>query len=281
MRVIKSYFLDIEPKYREFNSSKFVILPVPYEKTTSYGKGTKYGPNAIFEASQHVENYDVELDNEPYKAGICVKHQVISMSQLQKETENILKHKKIPITIGGEHSISIWPVKACQKNYNNLSVLQFDAHADLRNIFHGRSDSHGCIARRILEVCPIVQVGIRSMSKGERDFAKQSDQWSRIHFADKNIDIKKILKQLSDTVYITFDVDVFDPSIVPATGTPEPGGLLWEQILNVLKQVIKEKNVVGMDFVELAPRKDDNVSDFTIAKLIYKAIGFLCKFMVK
>ncbi len=285
---IPDNFLGLEKPYSDWDRAKFVVLPVPYEYTTSYVKGTKKGPKAIIEASKHLERFDEEIGFKACKkAGIYTENTLklngLSEGAVQdlvgKSTGKILQTKKIPILLGGEHSISIASVKACKKIYNNLSVLQIDAHGDLRNSYKGTKYSHACVMRRILEICPAVQVGIRNISEEEYLFAKRTGQLKKIHFASKfnRASIKKILKQLSKDVYVTIDIDGLDPSIVPATGTPEPGGLGWYQVLDLLKAVAKEKKVVGFDLVELSPVKGLHAADFIAAKLTYKMIGYIVR----
>jgi len=265
-------FLEIEPEHSSYQSSKFVIIPCPYEKTTSYGKGTKDGPAAILAASQHVENFDEERGLETYRqVGITTLKPVLN-NQLHITVERCLQDKKIPIIIGGEHSLTPLAVKAIKGSVRELSVLQLDAHADLRDTYQGKKNSHACVMRRILEICPAVQVGIRSISLEEWKWAEKNGQLAKIHYANK---IGNYLEQLSQNVYITIDADVFDPAAVPAVGTPEPGGLLWPEVISILKDVCAKKNVVGLDVVELSPRRDELASPFTLAKLIYKVIGFL------
>jgi agmatinase len=249
----------------------FVILPVPHEATTSYGKGTKNGPKAILDALTHVEEFDEELRVE-IRPGVeyIVASRQLRVGGLQSAVASLLAEKKVPIILGGEHSLTPYAVKACQQRFPDLSVLQLDAHADLRDSYQGRKDSHACVLRRVLEICPAVQVGIRSFSKEEWDWANQTGQIKKIYPINGNI-----INNLSKNVYLTIDVDVFDPSIMPATGTPEPGGLLWKEVIALLQQVCREKNIVGFDIVELAPRKGDLASDFTAAKLAWKLMGLL------
>ena len=199
----------------------------------------------------------------------------VPVTKLEPRVAEILNGNKIPVILGGEHSLTPVAVKAVAKKYKRLSVLQLDAHADLRDSYQGSKHSHACALRRVLEICPAVQVGIRSLSVEEWEWAKKTGQSEKIHFAQKLELVDKIEKQLHKDVYITIDVDVFDPSVIPATGTPEPGGLFWYEVLDILKSVCAAKNVVGFDVVELSPRKGDIASDFTIAKLIYKLMGFL------
>lgn len=270
-------FLEIEPEYYNYQKSKFVVIPCPYEATTSYGKGTKNGPAAILRASQEVEWFDEELGYEPYHKGWVYTEKPVSVSGLESRVASLLKDEKIPVILGGEHSITPFAVKPFAEKYKSLSVLQLDAHADLRDTYNGSKNSHACAMRRVLEICPAVQVGVRSISLEEWEWANKTGQINKIHFAEKLEIVDKIENQLSKDVYITIDVDVFDPSVIPATGTPEPGGMFWYEVLDVLKGVCATKNVVGFDVVELSPRKGDVTSDFTIAKLIYKVMGFLSK----
>jgi len=248
--------------------SKFVVIPCPHEKTTTYGKGTKKGPAAIIKAMEQVEGFDHELGREIEDFEI---QKPCSVKELKSRVAKVLQENKIPIVLGGEHSISSFAIQAFKK----ISVLQFDAHADLRSSYKGSENNHACAMRRILEISPGVQVGIRNISREGYEFAKKTGQLEKIHWADKKIDINKILTQLSENVYITFDVDALDPSVVSATGTPEPGGLGWYQTLDILKAICQAKKIVGFDMVELAPKKDDHVSDFAVAKLIYKIASFL------
>ncbi len=268
-------FLDIDKRYTDYKTAKFAVVPVPYEKTTSYGKGTSKGPSAILKASEQIEDYDIELDREPYRAGISVTRPIKAVKAIKGEISRILDDKKIPVMLGGEHSITPFAVGACAEKFRDLSVLQFDAHADLRDEYRGSKYSHACVMRRVLEICPAVQVGIRSMDASEAKFAKESGQISKIHFAEKLELAEIVTSQLSKNVYITFDVDALDPSIMPSTGTPEPGGLDYYEVLDVFRAVAREKNIVGFDVVELAPIRGLNHPDFTAAKLIYKLMGYL------
>ena len=275
-------FLEIEPEFSGYDTSKIVVISAPYEKTTSYGKGTKNGPSAILKASQIVEDYDIEAGCEPYKKlGI---HTLPAKEFTQKPHDDVYKtvkkiitDKKIPVLLGGEHSISYGAIKAAKELYPDLSVLQFDAHSDLRDAYHGNKLSHASIMRRVREMCSVVQVGIRSQDLEEITFLKEAGLMGSIFYAH-DFDVSRIpaiVKQLSGHVYITFDVDAFDPSIMPATGTPEPGGLLWYDSLKILKEVISAKNIVGFDVVELSPKKGMEYCDFTAAKLIYKMISYI------
>lgn len=279
-RSFNKRFLDLDPPYSDHGSAHFVVLPVPYEATTTYGKGTKNGPDAILKASASLEPYDHELDNEPFKAGIHTLPPLKAnikdyRSKIAKSIGKILDDGKVPVMLGGEHSVTLPAVEACRKKYKNLSVLQFDAHADLKDELNGSKFNHGCVMRRVLEVCPAVQVGIRSLAIEERDFAKKTGQMSKIHFAEKVEIVDNVIAQLGKEVYVTFDFDALDPSIMPSTGTPEPGGLDYYEALDILSGVARSKKIVGIDFVELSPIKGLIHPDFTAARLIYKAIGYV------
>jgi len=269
-------FLELEPEYAQYKTSKFVVIPCPHETTTSYGKGTKRGPQAILDASFFVENFDEELKKETYRIAGIHTLKSCAVSSLPLTVKKIIKDKKIPIILGGEHSITPEAVKAAFNNFPKLSVLQFDAHADLRDEYHGSKKSHACAMRRTLEICPAVQVGIRNISPEEYDFANKTEQIRKIHFAEHLDIVERVAAQLSEYVYLTFDVDAFDSSVMPSTGTPEPGGFFWYEALEILREVCRFKKVVAADFVELSPIKGFFAPDFTVAKLIYRVMGYLC-----
>ncbi len=278
-------FLGISEKYADFGKSRFVILPIPYEATSSYKAGTKEGPQAIINASKQVEFYDEEMRIEPYRQGICTLNELEpNVSDPQKMVEKIhrlakglVDKKRILIGLGGEHTISIGLVKAHKEKYKNLSVLQLDAHADLRESYQGSKYSHACVMKRINEFCDYVGVGIRNISKEEIAFAKKEKIkiFCARDIKDEPEFVDEMLALLSENVYITFDLDFLDPSIMPAVGTPEPGGSGWYETLDFLKKVIQNKNVVGFDLVELSPLPGIITPDFLVARLIYKIIGYI------
>ncbi len=278
----KAIFLsDIPKQYRDPEKSRVVIVPVPYDKTSSWGKGADKGPTAILEASQIVENYDIESDSEPYKTGIYTDNPVTEdrtpekMAQaVEKRITAHLSKGKFPIVLGGEHSVSIGAIQAIAKKHGKVTVLQLDAHGDLRDEYHGSKYSHACIMARAQDICKTVQVGIRSMDSSEKARAKKSHIFFAEKIAGKKDWIKKVLSVLKGNVYVTIDLDVFDPSIMPSTGTPEPGGLLWYEVLDLLRAVFKKTNVVGFDVVEMCPNKNDKAPDFLAAKLVYKLISY-------
>lgn len=278
-------FLGLDSKFTQFTSSKFCILPIPYERTTTYGKGTEFAPKAILKASQQVELYDEELDLEPCQVGIATlpslkfpENTTITncLDSIYSTVKNVLSNDNFLISLGGEHSITPPIVKAHLEKYPNLQVLQLDAHADLRQEFEGSMYNHACVMARINEITTTVGVGIRSLSIEERDAIrnKHLPVWFSHHMVENPDWMSDVLNVLKEPVYITLDVDYFDISIMPATGTPEPGGGLWYPTLLFLKRVFAEKKVVGMDVVEFAPRKDDHAFAFMVAKLIYKMIGY-------
>jgi len=281
-------FLGLEDEYSSFKKSKAVILSVPYDKTTTYIHGTKDGPAAIIDSSRYLERLDDELGQETFRAGIHTT-EPLDVEKLEPEallekvrsaTADIVKANKIPIILGGEHSVSVGAVKAMKDAYPNLSVLQLDAHYDMRDEYFGSKLNHGCVARRISEICPIVQIGMRSYSKEEKDFLA-----SQANGKIKSINVYDILDMpmwkdtavnaLSENVYVTVDLDVFDPSLAPAVGTPEPGGIGWYEVLDFLKEVAKDKKIVGFDIVELCPIKGQVATDFLAAKLLYRMLGYI------
>ena len=268
-------------EYSSSDNSSIVIVPVPYDGTSTWIKGADKGPDAIIEASANMELYDIETDSEVYTKGIFTDSPVQGLSFPEEVVETIesivryhIEDEKFVVVIGGEHSISIGSVKANAQNHNDLTVLQLDAHSDLRDEYNGSKYSHACVMARIAELCPFLQVGIRSMDSSEK---KRMDK-KRTFLAedilnDKNW-IKKIVPKLSKTTYITIDLDVFDPSIMPSTGTPEPGGLFWYDVLALLKAVSENTNIIGFDVVELCPDNRNKAPNFLAAKLIYKLLSY-------
>ncbi|MCX8163068.1 MAG: agmatinase [Candidatus Micrarchaeota archaeon] len=266
-----------------YEKSRAVVIQAPYQGTSTYRKGQALGPKAIIHASNQVETYDIELkDDFIDKIGFNtlkpLKIQKLSVSkaieQVYKTTKKVLEDKKFPIIFGGEHSISLGPIKASKEFFSKIEVLQIDAHADMRKNYMGSEYNHACVMARVREICPVVSVGIRSYSKQEAEIIEKN---YKEYFYGPEIgeeEIKKILQQLKNKVYITIDVDGFDPAIIPATGTPEPGGLGWNETLKLLKQVCTKKEVVGFDIVELAPIVGENYSEFSCAKLAYKLAGY-------
>jgi len=277
----------------EKRPATYSILPVPYDLTASYISGMRNGPRAIIEASTHMELYDEELRCEPYEAGIetlaSLEPTALGPEEMIKRVRgvvtSILGSGRIPVLLGGEHSITLGMVQALIQKYPNLSVLQLDAHADMRDTYQDSPFNHACVARRISELCPIVQVGIRSLSVEEADFlkaeakaGKKAKSRIKTYYATevfKGISWDKVVKDLTDDICVTVDLDVFDPSIMPSTGTPEPGGLSWYDALDVLRTAMSAKRVVGFDVVELCPLPGNIAPDFLAAKLVYKMMGYM------
>lgn len=266
------------------HASKIVILPVPFDQTSTYKKGSDKGPDALIEASRNMELYDIETDSEVYLKGIYTDKPIIantSEDMLFKTYHRVkewLSKDKFVVTIGGEHSISYAPIKAYAERYEKLTILQLDAHTDLQPAYENNPWSHASAISRVKEipqVSKVISVGIRSMSSEELPFIKQGDIFFAHSISANWID--QVLEKLDGPIYITFDLDVFDSSIMPSTGTPEPGGLNWNQVILLLKRVIQEKNVVGFDVVELCPNPTNVAPDYLAAKLIYKLLSFQFK----
>ncbi len=275
-----------------YKSARAIVLPVPYDKTSSFGKGADKGPQAVIDTSPQIELYDREFDCEPYtKYGIFTlpslkvgkMNSEKMLATVGKKYGELLKDNKFVGMLGGEHSITPSVVPALKKKYPSLSILQWDAHGDLRDSYEGTKNSHACAMRRCYDnVDNIVQVGIRSICQDEADFIKEkkiadnifSPRRFGLDQMTKAKSIAEIVKKLSDDVYITIDLDGFDPSILPATGTPEPGGLGWYDCLDLMKAVFEKKNVVGFDVVELAPIKCFPASEFMASLLVYKLFNY-------
>ncbi len=256
-----------------FEECDVVVFPVPYEKTVSYMPGTAKGPRSIINASMQLESFDIELGYEIDKRVKIHTTKDIEYNEIERNVLMALNKNKFPVLLGGEHSITVPAVGACAKLYHDLSVLQIDAHADLRDEFEGKKNSHACVMRRVREtVKRTVQVGIRDMSAEENEYIEKEGIRNTIYGID--FDADEIIRQLSNDVYITVDLDGLDPSECPAVGTPQPGGLHWKEILGLLRSIAEKKNVIGFDIVELAPVRGCVVSDFLAAKLAYKMIGY-------
>ena len=281
----KKGFLGIDNKVN--CKEKVIVIPFGLEKTVSYGGGTKNGPKEIIKASHQVELYDEELNCEPFKKiGIKTlkpfkidKNIIKALKKMSNINENILKKNIFPLTLGGEHSITPGCIAPFVKKYKNLCILHFDAHADLRESYNGEKYSHASAIRRSLDYknVSLISFGIRNISKSEIPFLKKNTSRISIFWAkDKpqwNLNIfKKLIK--NKTVYLTFDVDGLDSSIMPATGTPEPGGLLWDETLKIIKIAMKNSKVVGADINEIAPIKGFNSYNFLVAKLAYKILSY-------
>jgi len=284
----KENFLGIESLLSSYSSSKIVVLQVPYEHTVSYGGGTGHGPRAILDASRYVEFYDEELGIELCRSvGIATlpplalgkKTGEKAIAKIYATVRKLLEDGKFVAVLGGEHTISQAPIKAHLEEYPDLSVIQFDAHADLRNTYEGTTFSHACVMARVCEfmnpAC-VVQVGIRALSIEEAEFIRRSGITTLYaHQIRENPDwISSILPRLSEHVYVTFDVDGLDPSLMPSTGTPEPNGLYWSETMKLLRMIGERKRIVGFDVVEFAPNRGFYHPDYIAAKLTYKLMNY-------
>jgi agmatinase len=274
-------FCGLPSNKTDYTQAPTVILPVPFDKTSTWIKGADKGPAAIIEASRYLEFYDIETDSEVFKKGIYTARPIdaASSADLIKKTgsavSKYLQDNKLVVTLGGEHSVSIGAITSYVKQYKDLSILHLDAHADSRDSYEGSRYNHACVMARARELTPnIVSVGIRSMDASERPAIDGKKMFfaHAIHDSDKWIN--GAVKLLTDDVYITIDLDVFDPGIMPSTGTPEPGGLGWYQVLKLLSSVSKSKRIVGLDVVELCP-SNNKAPDFLAAKLIYTLLSYI------
>jgi agmatinase len=283
-RVTLGEFGGTTPTTSDFDNARVVILPIPLDRTTSYVPGTRTGPHEILVASSHMELWDEETQTDVHSVGICTLPEMEFpfagmdevMAEIRRVAGELVNRGKFPVILGGEHSITPPVVAAVAAKYPGLSVLQIDAHADLRDSFMGTPHNHACAMRRTLEHAPVTQVGIRSLSSEEA--ADIPSLKTRV-FYDFNMRqdpswIDRVVESLTDVVYITIDVDGFDPAIMPATGTPEPGGLSWHEGLTLLRRVFERRKVVGCDIVELSPMPGNAAPNFLCAKLLYKILTY-------
>ena len=273
----------LEPEFSNYENAQIVVLPVPYDGTSTWIKGADKGPDAILEASANMELYDIETDSEVYTRGIATVEPVTEASspeamsaEVEKRVDALLADRKFPVILGGEHSVSIGAFRAFAKHYEKFSVLQLDAHSDMRDEYEGSSHNHACVMARAKEVATVAQVGIRSSAVEE----KANIMPDRIFYAHELHDAKEgnnwmymVSQKLHDDVYVTIDLDVFDPSIMPSTGTPEPDGLYYREVLNFLRLINERHNIIGLDIVELCPNDVNKAPDFTASKLIYQILS--------
>jgi agmatinase len=276
----------LEGRFCEYEHSRVAVLPLPFERTTTYGKGTAQGPAAILRASQSLELYDEELESEPFEQGVATLPPFLpetfdmarALAEIEAEARRHLGQGKFLVTLGGEHSLSLGPARAARAVHGGIGVVQFDAHADLREEYEGTPYSHASVMKRILDDgFPTLAVGIRSLSAPEAQRVREQQLpvlWGSQLEHGAEI-FPPLLAALPQKIYLTFDIDFFDPALVPATGTPEPGGGTWYPTLAMLRHLFNTKTVVGMDLVELAPIGNQPASDFLAAKLVYKCLGYL------
>ena len=279
-----SNYAGIPDKFAQLETAKVVLIPVPYDGTSTWGKGADKGPDAFLKASENMELYDIETDTEVYEQGVFLADPVTENSSpeamvkaVHDVTKDFIKRNKFVTLFGGEHSISIGSIRAFNECFDNLTVLHIDAHADLRESYEGTKCNHACAVHEASQTTNLIQIGIRSMDAIEKTFMDEEKTFFAHDMVNDEYWMDKVIDLMTGNVFITFDLDAFDPSILPATGTPEPGGLFWYETLDFLKKVFEEKNVVGFDIVELCPNKNDKSSDFLAAKLYYKMLSY--KFM--
>ena len=279
-------FLDTPPSEHVYERSRFVVIPVPYDGTASFRTGGRYGPAAIIQASRHLEDFDVALGLDASEQGIFTFLEATPdlsgpeqlVAQVHKTVAGVVMDGKTPVVLGGEHTVSIGAVRACAERYGDLSVLFMDAHGDLRDSYMGTRWSHASVARRISETCGIVEVGVRSISKDEHDYARANGvpvfYWPPA-CDDLDALMESVCENLSQRVYVSIDLDVLDPSIMPSVGTPEPGGLGWREATAMLAAVARHSEVVGFDIVELSPEEGPVASAATAARLAYRLMGYI------
>ncbi len=283
---LPSNFGSLPVENSEFEASKVIVIPVPYDSTTSFKAGTREGPQAIISASRNFELYDIELGKEIYKEvsihTLGELEPVLSGPEAMVERvyevgRELIRLGKFPVMLGGEHSLSSGMVRALKEKYPRLTVLQLDAHADLRDEYLGSKYNHAAVMRRIYELCPITQVGIRSMSQEEAEFIKENNlkPFYARQIINQQAWMDEVVSNLGDEIYVTIDLDVLDPSIMPAVGTPEAGGLGWYPLLELLSKVSAQKRIVGFDVVELTPSDAHCAASCLAASLVYKLIGYV------
>ncbi|MCE5185792.1 MAG: agmatinase [Planctomycetaceae bacterium] len=279
----RTQFGDFAAEYYNPNTAEIALLPVPFDGTSTWMKGADKGPQAILDASFNLEYYDIETGSEVYRRGIFTEPAVVGFAKpeelsevVQQRIQRLLNAGKFPVLLGGEHSVSVGAFKAFAAKYGKLTILQLDAHADLRDSYEGSTHNHACVMARAREIAPIVQVGIRSMDVCEtRDLQMDRVFFAHAIFDNRGTDwIDQVVSKLTENVYLTIDLDVFDPSIMPATGTPEPGGMRWYDALALVRRVCEQRTLVGFDLVELCPRESMWASDLLAAKLLYKILTY-------
>lgn len=275
-------FLDLPEEFSDPKRAAVAILPVPYDATSTWKKGADRGPSALLQASGQVELYDLPSDSEPYRRGIATLTPVFCdegperlAEMVDDRVDALLERGQLPVVLGGEHSVSIGAIRAAVRRHPGVSVLQLDAHADTREEYHGSAFNHACVMARAREWCPVVQVGIRALEREEMEGVDRE----RVFFAHEIVPttdhawMDRAVELLTDDVYVTVDVDGFDPSLVPATGTPVPGGLEWYPVNELLRRVSERRRIVGFDVVELLPQPGDHGSEFLAAQLVHRMVA--------
>lgn len=274
-------FAALPERYSDYKTSRIVVLPVPFDMTGTWLRGSDNGPSAIIDASGNLELYDIETASEVYRGGIHTarplraKNSASMVKKVGEKVGALLRDGKFVVTLGGEHTVSLGAIEAHLRAFKGLSVLHLDAHADMRDSYGGDRLSHACVMRRVREMTAnTVSVGVRSMDSSELTGIDSKRMFYADEFCAMKNPFGKVARMLSDEVYITIDADVFDTGIMPSTGTPEPGGLDWPQVTGLLREVARRKHIVGFDVVELCPSPHNRAPDFLIAKLIYKLLSY-------
>jgi agmatinase len=277
-------YAGIPAEYSKLETSKVVLIPVPYDGTSTWQKGADKGPAAFLAASENMELYDIETNSEAYKNGVYLADAITEASSpeamveaVYRQTKNYITRNKFVTLIGGEHSVSIGSIRAFNEGFEDLTVVQIDAHADLRKEYEGSACNHACAVHEASKNTNLIQVGIRSMDVSELKWMNKDQTFFAHEIREEEYWSDAAVDLMTENVFITIDLDCFDPSILPSTGTPEPGGLLWYETLDFLKKIFKEKNVVGFDIVELCPNPAEKSSDFLAAKLYYKMLCYKFK----
>ena len=278
---MRNNFAGISDQFAQKERAKIYLQSIPYDGTSTWGKGADNGFEVFLDAAENMELYDIETKSEVYKKGINILNAIKEKSTpeavfqaVYESTKELLKSNKFLTFFGGEHSISIGLIKAFYEKYNNLTVLQLDAHADLRPEYHGTPYNHACAVYDASKNTNLIQVGIRSMDESENEHLNREKCYFAEDIYAKTAWMQDSINQMTDQVYITIDLDVFDPSIMPSTGTPEPGGILWNNCLNYMRMVFEQREVVGFDIVELAPIPGLKAPEFLAAKLYYKLLSY-------
>lgn len=284
----KKSYAGIPEKYTRLDDAKVVLIPVPYDGTSAWQKGSYKGPDAFLTASENLELFDIETRSEPYKKGIYLTPPVTENTSPEKmvetvyrTTKNYINQDKFVTVFGGEHSISIGTTKAFNECFEDLTVVQIDAHANLRASFEGSKYSHACAFHEASKTGNLIQIGVRSMDISELDYIDENQAYFAHDMLTDDEWMDDAVGQMTPNVFISIDLDAFDPSVVPSTGNPEPGGLLWYETLEFLKDIFKKKNVVGFEIVELCPNPSEKSSDFVAAKLYYKMLAYKFKYLNK
>lgn len=272
---------DLSYEFSRSDRAKIVVVPVPYDGTSTWVKGADRGPQAILEASANMELYDIETGTEVYRNGIHTDRAPAidanpekTIGKLERRVAEWLDKDKFVVCLGGEHSISLGPIRAHIDRFPGASVLQLDAHADLRQEYKGSPFNHACVMARTMEICPVTQVGIRSMDRSERERTVPGRCFFMEDIISKPDWMEEVIGTLNERVYMTADLDVLDPAAMPSTGTPEPGGMDWFSMLALIRKVTSERELIGFDVVELCPSTHNKAPDFLAAKLIYKTLTY-------